>query len=546
MATAIDWLEKRSQLSPNNVALIDRVNSDGNEIIYRDWNKNVNKTAHFLREKIGCQKGDRIAIISSNCIEYLDILFACNKLGTILQNLNWRLAVPELEHLIKDAKPQVIFYSTEFIDSIQKLKKRGDIGVDHYIAIGEKAQTSDIHYSERNEYRDTKPDAPPMSDQHPWLLCYTGGTTGLPKACIHTYANVVANAVNTITSWELHSQDCAILNAPLFHTGGLHVFTTPLVYSSGSSIVCKAFDVNQTFEFVKEKKASVFFGVPTMFIMMQNNSQWEAAEFDHLKFIISGGAPCPVSVCEKFWKKNVDFKTGYGLTEAGPNTFWLPRDLVQNKPGSVGFPLMHVEVKLVDKNGLEIEEPGVHGELWIRGPHRTPGYRNNPQATEDAIDAEGWLHTGDLARFDEDRCYYVVGRKKEMFISGGENVYPLEIEGILYTHPSVAEAAVFGVPHNKWGEVGRAVVALKENAEAVTERQLIRWLRERIAHYKVPHRVFFTDTLPKTAAGKISKTTLRELYGTLDPADDRRVGRTDRRSGGGGPDRRGAHSSDDT
>jgi fatty-acyl-CoA synthase len=356
---------------------------------------------------------------------------------------------------------------------------------------------------------------------------------------------VVANAINTVTSWEIHSGDCAVLNAPLFHTGGLHVFTTPLVYSSGSSIVCKAFDVNQTFDLIDEKRISVFFGVPTMFIMMQNHPRWETTDFSHLKFIIAGGAPCPVSVCEKFWQKNVDFKTGYGLTEAGPNTFWLPRDMVQNKPGSVGYPLMHVEVKLVDRNGLEIDQPGVHGELWIRGPHRTPGYRNNPQATEEAIDAEGWLHTGDLASFDEDRCYYVVGRKKEMYISGGENVYPIETESMLYSHPAVAEAAIFGVPHAKWGEVGRAIVALKPGAEPITERQLIHWLRDRIAHYKVPHRIFFTDELPKTAAGKISKTLLREKFGTLDPADDRRVKKSDRRSGPT-TDRRGSHATDET
>ncbi len=546
MTTAIDWLEKRSQLSPNNVALIDYVNDIGKEITYKDWNKQVNQTAHFLRDKLGLQKGDRIAILSSNCVEYLDVLYSCNKLGTILQNLNWRLAVPELEHLIKDVKPKALLYSNDFIEQVQKLKKRGDISIENYVAFEEKAQDTDHNFFERNAFRDTTPDAPAISDQHPWLLCYTGGTTGLPKAAIHTYANVVANAVNTITSWELHSQDCAILNAPLFHTGGLHVFTTPLIYSSGASIICKAFDVDQTFDLVAEKKATVFFGVPTMFVMMQNHPRWKEAEFDHLKFIICGGAPCPLPVCEKFWEKDVDFKTGYGLTEAGPNTFWLPRDLVQKKPGSVGFPLMHVETRLVDRNGLEIDDPDIHGELWIRGPHRTPGYRNNPQATEDAIDSEGWLHTGDLASRDEDGCYYVVGRKKEMYISGGENVYPLEIESQLHTHPSIAEAAVFGVPHRKWGEVGRAVVALKPDEEQVSEQDLIDWVESNIAHYKVPHRVFFTEVLPKTAAGKISKTTLREMFGALDADDDRRVGREDERLPYKAKERRGAHASDET
>lgn len=542
MTIAVDWLEKRAQLSPDNVALIDHVRRPGHEINYRQFDAQANQTAHFLRERAGLRKGDIIAILSTNCIEYLDVLFACNKLGVILQNLNWRLAVPELEYLINDAKPRALIYSEDFLESIEKLKMRDAVNLETWIAFGRKAQKNDLDFHERVTCRTSKPDAPVISNHHPWLLCYTGGTTGLPKAAIHTYANVVANAVNTVVSWELNSQDCAILNAPLFHTGGLHVFTTPLVYSGGSSIVCKAFDVEQTYDMVDGKRVSLFFGVPTMFQMMQESPRWEKTSFSHLKVIISGGAPCPMPVFEKFWAKDVDFKTGYGLTEAGPNTFWLPRSRVREKPGSVGFPLMHVETKIVDKLGLEIEQPNVHGELWIRGPHRTPGYRNNPQATEDAIDNEGWLHTGDLACRDGDGCYYIVGRKKDMFITGGENVFPIEVESVLFTHPAVREVAIFGVPNAKWGEVGRAVISLKPNCTA-TEEEIRDWLKERIAHYKVPMRVFFTDELKKTAAGKISKSALRELFGTLDPEDDRRKGtREDRRRGA---DRRGQKFSDE-
>jgi fatty-acyl-CoA synthase len=521
MMTAIDWLEKRAQLSPDHIALIDRVDHLGKEINYTEFNAQANQTAWFLRENLHLQKGDIVAVLSSNCVQYLDVLFACNKLGTIMQNINWRLAVPELAQILNDAKPKVLIYSADFIDTVRKLRQRGDTSIERYVALNGKVQESDVAFNERNTFKTTTPGAAPIKPTDPWVLCYTGGTTGLPKAAIQTYENILANAVNTVVTWGLDNKDCAILNAPLFHTGGLNVFTTPLVYAGGTSIVCKSFNVDQTFDLLDEKRATVFFGVPTMFQMLQENPRWEKTDFDHLKLVISGGAPCPMTVYQKFWSKNVDFKSGFGMTEAGPNTFWLPKSMTKAKPGSVGFPLMHVEIKLINQHGMEIVEPNMVGELLIRGPHRTPGYRNNPTATAAAIDADGWLHSGDLAYRDEDGCYYIGGRQKEMYISGGENIYPLEVESALYTHPAVREAAVFGVHSSKWGEVGRAVISLKPGA-SVTEESLAAWMRDNVARYKIPHRIFITNELKKTAAGKISKAELRKEFGMLDPVDDRR------------------------
>lgn len=521
MMTAIDWLEKRAQLSPEKIALIDRAEDIGKQISYKQFNAQANQTARFLREGLHLQQGDIVGVLSTNCVQYLDVLFACNKLGTIMQNINWRLAVPELAQILNAALPKVLIYSSDFADTVRKLRERGDVSIEQYVALGDKAQEFDIAFSQRNSFSTTTPDTAPIKADDPWVLCYTGGTTGLPKAAIQTYGNIMANAINTIVSWGLDNKDCAILNAPMFHTGGLNVFTTPLVYAGGTSIVCKSFNVDQTFDLIDEKRATVFFGVPTMFQMLQENPRWEQSNFDHLKLVISGGAPCPMTVYEKFWNKNVDFKSGFGMTEAGPNTFWLPKEMVKQKPGSVGYPLMHVELKLVDQHGATIDKPHVVGELLIRGPHRTPGYRNNPHATAEAIDTEGWLHSGDLAYRDEDGCYYIGGRQKEMYISGGENIYPLEVESALYTHPAVREAAVFGVHSSKWGEVGRAVISVKPGA-SVTEESLTAWLRDHMARYKVPHRIFITDELKKTAAGKISKAELRRQFGMLDPVDDRR------------------------
>jgi fatty-acyl-CoA synthase len=287
----------------------------------------------------------------------------------------------------------------------------------------------------------------------------------------------------------------------------------------GTSIVCPEFDLEQTFQLLTGGEVTIWFGVPTMFVMMQNHPLWEQADFTHLKLLISGGAPCPLPVFEKFWGKGVDFKTGYGLTEAGPNTFWLPPEDVRCKPGSVGFPLFHVDVRAVREDGSECIADEV-GEMVIRGPHLCGGYWNNSKATAEAIhplpnDPAGpdWLHTGDLARCDVEGYYYIVGRSKDMFISGGENVYPAEIESVLHACPAVVEAAVIAVPHETWGEVGRVVVVLKRGQQ-ISEDALLDFVRQQLARYKVPKSVVFVDELPKTGANKVDKKLLAETYGT--------------------------------
>ncbi len=514
MIAAIDWLERRASLSPEKLALIDTI--DGRELTYKQWNEQVNQTAHFLREKLGIEKGDRVTVMASNSVEYLDIWFACNKLGSVLQNMNWKLAAPEVEALIKDAKPKALFYSSEFSNVITKLQLRNDISsITNFIAIDKKNRVSDLSFIERNQYKTTQPERPELSIYDPWIICYTGGTTGLPKGAILSIENITWNAINTTMSWGVGYDDVAILNSPLFHTGGLNVFTAPLVYAGGTSIVCKTFDVTQVFDLINSGIVTVYFGVPTMFAMMQNHQRWNDANFNNLKFVITGGAPCPLPIFERFWKKKVDFKTGYGLTEAGPNTFWLPAEQAQEKPGAVGYPLMEIDLQLIDDEGKVITKPDTSGELLINGPHRISGYWNNPAATDEVIDPEGWLHTGDLAQFDKDGCYYIVGRAKDMYITGGENVYPSEVESIIYAHDAIAEAAVFGVADKTWGEVGHAVVVLRSGYE-LTKMQLRNFMKQRLAKYKLPHDITFIDELPKTAAGKINKKKLKELYAKLE------------------------------
>jgi fatty-acyl-CoA synthase len=311
-------------------------------------------------------------------------------------------------------------------------------------------------------------------------------------------------------SWGLEQDDITILNSPLFHTGGLNVFTLPLIHVGGKSIICQKFDCDQVFNLIENNGITLYFGVPTMFVAMQQHPRWSSVDFSGLKLIISGGAPCPMPVFERFWERGIDFKTGYGLTEAGPNTFWLPPAEVKHKPGAVGYPLMHIDVKVVRPDGEECQ-PDEGGELIIRGEHVTTGYWNNPSATAEAI-RDGWLHTGDLALRDTDGAYKIIGRIKDMIISGGENVYPAEIESVLFSHPAVAEAAVIGVPDPKWGEVGRAVIVLEQGRTATSE-ELAKFLGGKLANYKVPKSFVFVDKLPLTGPGKIDKRLLVEQFG---------------------------------
>jgi fatty-acyl-CoA synthase len=490
-----DFLQRRAQLTPERLAIRDTITS--RDLTYAAWNAQVNQTANYLRD-LGVQPGDRVAVYATNSLPYLDVWMACGKIGAILQNLNWRLNPAELQRLILDAAPVVLLYSRDFTDQVDRLRPhltsvRHILAFDHVFAA-----------------RDSFPTAltaprPVLNWDSPWVICYTGGTTGLPKGAILSHGTMTWNSVNTVMSWGLDQNDAAILNAPLFHTGGLNVFTLPLIHVGGANILCAGFDVDQVFDLIAGGDVTLYFGVPTMFIVMQQHPRWPQADFSRLKLVISGGAPCPMPIFERFWEKGVDFKTGYGLTEAGPNTFWLPKADVRRKPGAVGFPLMHVDVQNVRPDGTPCA-PGEPGELLIRGPHVTPGYWNNPAATDEAI-RDGWLHTGDLATRDDEGYYTIVGRLKDMIISGGENIYPAEVESVMYRHPAIKEAALIGMPDEKWGEVGRAVV-VREPGHDLTEDQLIDFLRGSLARYKVPKSVVFVDELPKTGAGKIDKKLL--------------------------------------
>ncbi len=493
-----DWLAKRAQLTPDRVGLVEY--ASGAQTTFSEWNARVNQTANYLRS-LGVGKGDRVAVYSANTPEYLDLFWAAPKIGAILQNLNWRLTVHELKGIVDSGGPRVLVYSQDWREQVEELKPACAC-VEHVVALTNPG-AGERHLAERESQSEELADVPALDMDHPWGIYYTGGTTGLPKGAVLTHGNVTWNSINTVTSWGITANHKAAVQLPFFHIGGPNIFMVPLVHTGGTSILCAGFDPDETFDLVERAGITHYVGVPTMFQMLQEHPRWAQADFSKLEMVASGGAPCPLPIMEKFWERGVDFKMGYGLTEASGNNFWLPPERVREKIGSVGFPLFHIDMKIIGQDGSTCAD-GEEGELLIRGPHVVAGYWRNDEATAATI-RDGWLHTGDIAVRDSDGCYSILGRSKDMFISGGENVYPAEIESVLMAHPKVVEAAVVGVPHETWGEVGRAFLVV---AEGYDEADLRSYLEGRLARYKLPRSFVLLDTLPLTAIGKVDKKLL--------------------------------------
>ena len=496
-----DWLDKRAKLTPDHIALIDY--ATGSETTYAEWNKRVNQTANYLRS-LGVTKGDRVAVYASNKPEYLDLFWAAPKIGAILQNLNWRLTVHELIGIVESGEPIVLVYSEDWQAQVEELKPTFTT-VEHVVAMTNPGH-DERTFAERDAMSTVLDDVPELDMDDPWGIYYTGGTTGLPKGAVVTHGNVTWNSVNTIASWGINGLHKAAVQLPFFHIGGPMIFMVPLVHTGGTNILCSGFDPDETFDLVEHAGITHYVAVPTMFQMLQEHPRWEEADFSKLELVISGGAPCPLPIMEEFWARGVDFKMGYGLTEASGNNFWLPPELVREKIGSVGYPIFHIDMKTIREDGTTcpVDE---EGELLIRGPHIMAGYWRNPEATLETI-RDGWLCTGDVAVHDEDGCFSILGRSKEMFISGGENVYPAEIESVLLAHCSVLEAAVVGVPHETWGEVGRAFLVVDVNYD---EESLKSFLADRLARYKLPRSIVLLDEMPLTAIGKLDKKLLETM-----------------------------------
>jgi fatty-acyl-CoA synthase len=509
-----DYLGRREIYSPDKLAIIDAGKEPALRLTYRQWNRRVNRLANWLKDEAGIGYRDRVAILARDGIEHLDLLYACAKLGAIHTALNWRLHWRELVGIIESTKPQVLLYSDDFKETVAQVEA----------AIGNTAHA--IHYYLHLEgdgipgsldYESTiaaSPDTPvtyeALDKEDIACLLFTGGTTGLPKGAMISHRQICWNVLNTVIH-DLTHDDIYLCVFPLFHAGGLFAYMSSQVVFGNTSILTRQFDPKQVLELIEREGVTVFGAVPTMYQMLTQAPNWDEAGLSSLRFCTSGGAPLPVPLVKKYSaEKGVRFKQGFGMTEYGPGLFALPAEDAIRKAGSIGRPNFFIDVRVVDDDNVPLGPKEV-GELLLKGPSGCSGYWNNPEASAAVYDAKGWFHTGDMVYHDEEWYFYVVDRKKDMFISGGENVYPAEIEAVLYRHPAVHMCAVIGVPHEKWGEVGKACVVLQPGAEA-TEEELIAFMQEHLARYKVPRSVAFVDALPISAAGKILKRELREQF----------------------------------
>jgi fatty-acyl-CoA synthase len=504
-----DWSGCRARLTPDLPALYDA--TDDKRFTYRELDERANRVGAFLRDELKLQKGDVVALLSRNRVEPLDLYFATGKLGLVLAPLSYRLAPRELNDLLHRVRPKALFYEAHFQGLIEQLELPE--GLAEIIPFGGK----DSRY--KREVLATPPKAvnrpKHLGDVH--LYVHTGGTTGLPKVCLVTYRQMLWNSFNLIVSGAGRSgiEQKELLTFPLYHIGGWNT-VTPVFHLGGQVVLMREFDPDLVLELIEREKITHFGGVEAMFRMILASPRWAQTDLSSLEYVSSAGAPCSLDVMSPFWERGIPMTQSYGLTEGGPSNFaFVPAgrswDEIRERQASVGFPMFHCDYKIIDPRTGEPVPKGQIGEICFRGPHTFEGYLDDPEKTQKVIDAEGWIRSGDLTCEDEDGFVYIVGRVDDMYISGGENIAPGEVEAVIQEHPAVAACAVVGVPDERWGEVGLAAVVLKPDA-TLTAQELKAFCQERMAKFKVPKYVAFVKELPLTGPGKVDRKALRERF----------------------------------
>jgi fatty-acyl-CoA synthase len=486
-----DLLAKRAELSPGKVALEET--GSGRTRTYAELDERAARVAALMAGR-GVGKGDRVALLCRNRIEFFELLFACARLGAVLVPLNWRMPPAELDGLIADAEPRILVHGASDAHTAARLADPlPRIGLDEdYEALV--AAASPAERRARWPARST------------WYLIYTSGTTGRPKGVIYTYRMALANYVNIGSCIDLKSTDRTVCFLPLFHTAGINLHALPVLIAGGRVRLLEAFDAEALVALIETREIDALFAVPTVYSALLDHPRFAAAPLDSVRHWGCGGAPLPDALVERYRDLGIRVCNGMGMTETGPTAFLVDPADAWDRIGSVGKPQLLCSARIVDAEGRDVPD-GEVGDLLFSGPGVTPGYWRNEEATRAAFTPDGWLRSGDLARRDADGFYYVAGRRKEMFISGGENVYPVEVENVLAAHPAVADAAVIAAADPKWGEAGRAFVQLARGARADAV-ELAAFCRERLAPYKVPRRFDFVEDFPRTSAGKIQKHLL--------------------------------------
>ncbi|MFG1710277.1 long-chain fatty acid--CoA ligase [Nonomuraea sp. M3C6] len=473
-------------MTPERVALTYR----GRDYTYRELRERSNRLASAL--DVG--RGDRVAFLGVNQPSMVETFFAAGLRGAAFVPLNARLARPELRFILEDAQAAVVVLGE---------------GQDGDGLPGRHIRAAD--YEELLATGSPEPIDEPVSQGDVCLIMYTSGTTGRPKGAMLTHANLTWNTVNLLVDVPLAHDEVTLISAPLFHIAALAQTLIPTVLKGGRAILEPSFDVDRTYDLIEAERVTVMFGVPSMFNFLTRSPRWERADLSSLRHLLCGGAPVPEPLIRIYQDRGLTFLQGYGMTETAPGALFLGSEHSIAKAGSAGVPCFFSDVRLVAPDGSAAAS-GEPGEVYVQGPNVMPGYWGRPEETAKVLSPDGWFRSGDVGVADEDGYVRISDRLNDVIISGGENIYPAEVESALYEHDAVAECAVIGVPDEKWGEVGKALVVPRPDTEVQSD-ELLKHLDGRLARFKIPKYLEFVPELPKNAAGKLLKAPLRKLHG---------------------------------
>jgi len=498
-----DWITKWSCLQPRKRAFI----FEDRPFTYQEVSLRTNQLCHFLLA-LGVQKGDRVSVLLYNGPQYLEMFFALSKIGAILVPLNWRLAGPELEFIIRDSGTRMVVFDLDFKEVMTSIRPHLNLSHGDYISVGSPCPAWARDYEKGLLACPVKEPHLGVSigDEDPHILMYTSGTTGTPKGAILSHRKTFFNTLNADLVYHLTSEDIMIVSRPLFHSGGLLVEAAPVLYKGGTLILKKRFRPHEILETIQKHRVTLLEMAATVYQFILQECDLTQYDLSSVRCCFTGGERVSQAMLREYYKKGITLSQIFGQTETSTITFLSPED-APLKIGSVGLPVFHGEVRIVDNTGEDVR-PGEVGEIIVKGPTLMSGYWNRPELTAETV-RDGWLHTGDLAIKDEEGYIYLVDRKKDMYISGGENIYPAEIEKVLLTHPKTFDAGIVGIPDEKWGEVGKAFIVLKPG-ETMRNGEVFEFLKGNVASYKIPKVVEVVDELPKTASGKIQKFVLKE------------------------------------
>ncbi|MFP3153836.1 AMP-binding protein [Lachnospiraceae bacterium ZAX-1] len=512
--TAPNLARDRMRIDGKREAIFDYDNQ--RHYTYNELYARSDRLASFLLHQLDMKKGDRIAFCATNSVAHIDAFYASLKTGYIITTYNHMLSVNELSQFLMKETPKVLFYTSGVSKLMAKIKVKHDLAI-QYISLdstpmdGEEYCYNDIMAFEAKPIPEEM--TPDFEDTQ--MLIHTGGTTGLPKAAVISYRSLFFNTVGAVFSFGLSMLDSTHVMLPLFHTAAWNVLTLPVLHIGGRLIITSGCYAETSLKIIAEEKPTVLMSVETLYLNIAEHPNFAGTDFSSLRFLISGAAPISQKLMNIYWKRGIKLVNGYGMTEIGPTNIATPVNSmsieeIKAKGATAGKPLFFNNVRIVDEDGQDVPD-GEDGELIFQGELSFSGYWMD-QKSADEISKDGWIYSGDIGCRDSEGFYYIRGRKKNMFISGGENIYPIEIEQVLINLDSVLDACVIGIPDTRWGEVGKALVVKRPDVD-IDEDSLMQALSKQLSKVKRPKCIQFVDNIPKNSIGKLDFKQIYAQYG---------------------------------